>query len=314
MTESIRVFAPATVANLGPGFDILGMAVTEPGDTVTARRTDKAGVVISHIGGDGGQLSINPTQNTAGIAAEYVRQLVDSSAGIELEIEKGLPLASGLGSSAASAVAAAVAVNTLLGNTLEKIDLLPALLEAEAAVSGRHADNVAPSLLGGIVLITGTSAGDLHQLPVSENIFTNLHIALVTPNVAVATADARAVLPETVPFATMVSQTKAAAQLIHAVHMDDIKLLAQAMMQDQVIEPAREHLIPHFVAARNMALNQGALAAIISGAGPTICVLTESHSEAEQIGNEVREAYEIEGVGATCRIVRPSARGAYVVS
>lgn len=314
MTDSVRVFAPATVANLGPGFDILGMAVTEPGDIVTARRVEKVGVHIRHIEGDGGQLSINSKKNTAGIAAEYVRNLIDPIAGIELEITKGLPLASGLGSSAASAVAAAVAVNTLLGNKLEKIDLLPALLEAEEAVSGRHADNVAPCLLGGIVLVTGTSASDLHQLPISENIFTNLHIALVTPNVAVATADARAVLPEHVPFGTMVSQTKAAAQIIHAVHMDDIKLLAQAMMQDQVIEPAREHLIPHFTAARNMALNQGALAAIISGAGPTICILSGTKSEAKQIGDDVREAYEIEGIGATCRIVRPSARGAYVVS
>src|SRR5258707_1082543 len=156
MHHVVEVFAPATIANLGPGFDILGMAINEPYDVIRAERLETPGVVIHAIMGDGGRLPLEPENNTAGIAAHHVlEQLRIPNAGVSLTINKGLPLESGMGSSAASAVGAAVAVNALFGNSLRREELLPACIEAEAAVSGRHADNVAPGLLGGIVLITG---------------------------------------------------------------------------------------------------------------------------------------------------------------
>ncbi len=310
--DIVKVFAPATVANLGPGFDILGMAVTEPCDTVIALRIDRPGIVIDSIAGDEGRLPRDPEKNTAGIAADYVRRQIDSDAGVALEIVKGLPLASGLGSSAASAVAAAVAVNTLFGNPLADIELLPALLEAEAAVSGRHADNVAPALLGGIVLVTGTTAVDIHRLPLGPHL-SNLWLAMVTPAVAVPTAEARAVLPGTVPLKTVVHQTGAVARLLHAIHTDDVELFAHAMAKDEIVEPARRHLIPYFAEAREVARDHGALASIISGAGPTLCIPARTQSDAQAIGEVVVGFYHGNGVAATSRTVQISPVGARVV-
>src|SRR5688572_14711145 len=166
MPDTIEAFAPATMANLGVGFDILGLALREPGDIVRAERRDEPGVVIARIEGDGGKLTLDPRKNTAGIAAISVLASIGAPTGVALTLRKGLPLASGLGSSAASAVAAAVAVNALFGAPLRREQLLEAGLEGEAAVSGRHADNVAPCLFGGITLVTGLEATQIFPLPV----------------------------------------------------------------------------------------------------------------------------------------------------
>lgn len=302
-----RAFAPATVANLGPGFDILGMAVTGIGDTVTARFSQTPGISIRTITGDDGKLPLDATKNTAAIAAEVVRQHIRPDVGIELEIEKGLPLASGLGSSAASAAAGAVATNALFGNPLDQIDLLPACLEAEATVSGRHADNVGPALLGGIILVTGTTPDSLFRLPVPDG----LHFALVTPDVAVPTAQARAVLPKEVPFPKMVSQTKAVAQLIYGLYSANLELLVKAMAEDGIIEPARQHLIPHFALARDTALAYGAQACIISGAGPTLCIVAPTNELAETSGAAVQNVFISHGIKAIYRVAQVAGRGAY---
>ncbi|GIK63394.1 MAG: homoserine kinase [Chloroflexota bacterium] len=304
---SARAFAPATVANLGPGFDILGMAVTGIGDTVTAHLCDKPGTSVVKITGDGGKLSLDATRNTAAIAAEFVRQQIRPDLGIELEIEKGLPLASGLGSSAASAAAGAVATNALLGNPLSQLELLPACLEAEATVSGRHADNVGPALLGGIVLVTGITPDCLFPLPVPDG----LHFALVTPDVAVPTAQARAVLPKEVPFSKMVSQTRAVAELMYGLYSGNLDLLVNAMAEDSIIEPARQHLIPHFAMARDTALAYGAKACIISGAGPTLCIVAPTADLAEKSGAAVQEVFVSHGIGAIYRVAQVATRGAY---
>src|SRR5450631_578215 len=212
--HAVEVFAPATIANLGIGFDILGLALAEPYDTIYAERSDDPGITIESITGDGGKLPLDPSKNTAGIAASYVLdQLMIQSHGVKLRIHKGLPLESGMGSSAASAAGAAVAVNALFGNLLRREELLLACVEAEASVSGRHADNVAPALLGGIVLITGLTPDEIYKLPVPEN----LVLALVTPQVAVATAAARAALPKTIPLATFVEQSAFVALLVSAI-------------------------------------------------------------------------------------------------
>lgn len=308
--SEVKVFAPATVANLGPGFDILGLAVTDVGDTVTVRKIDMPQTVISAV--HGADLPLDPQKNTAGIAADYVRRQIAPEMGVDLILDKGLPLASGLGSSAASAVAAAFAVNALFGAPLKTIELLPALLEAEAAVSGRHLDNVAPALLGGIVLVTGIEPKDVYQLPIGKRIF-DLSLVLVTPNVAVPTASARAVLPQNITLKTSIEQTKAVACLMRAIYEDDVMALAGAMMQDQIVEPAREHLIPHFSEARRVALEHGALAAIISGAGPTVCMLATDEQIGERVGDAVQVIYDQNGIGAVCRVVKPAAQGARVL-
>ena len=221
---SISVYAPATVANLGVGFDILGLALDAPGDRVTVECADSPGVELVAITGDGGKLTCEPARNTACVAARETLQAIRPGAGIRLWLHKGLPLASGLGSSAASAVAAAVAVNELFGGPLTPFEVLRACVEAEAAVSGRHADNVAPALLGGIVLVTGWDLDAIYRLPVPDN----LYLALVTPAVAVPTLAARAVLPENVPLRTMVHHTGSVAALIHALHTGDCRCWSRA--------------------------------------------------------------------------------------
>ncbi|MBN1201362.1 MAG: homoserine kinase [Anaerolineae bacterium] len=306
----VCVYAPATVANLGVGFDILGMALDSPGDRVTAEFSPAPGVELLSITGDEGRLSTDPDRNTAGIAARETLRALGVSTGVRLRLVKGLPLASGLGSSAASAVAAAVAVNELYGAPLAPGALLPACVEAEAAVSGRHADNVAPALFGGIVLVTARDASGIHRLPIPDN----MHLALVTPDVAVPTAQARAVLPESVPLRTLVAHTGAVAMLIHALYTNDLPLFAQAMQQDAVITPARAALIPGLGECKIAAHDCGALATIISGAGPTICALCCSSRTAEAVLKAFAQVYQALGIPCQTHSARPNPTGAAVES
>lgn len=310
MTESIRVFAPATVANLGPGFDIIGMAIEEPGDIVVASHYPQPGVFIRQIVGDGGELTTDALKNTAGIAAEFVRGRIAPNAGVELRIEKGLPLASGLGSSAASAVAAAVAVNALFGNPLSKYQLLPALLAAEASVSGQHLDNAAPSLFGGIVLANGTDAQDVHILPVGPRLGQRTCFVLATPHMKLPTSEARQALPDSISFAEMVEQTKGIATLIHAIHTDDVVLFARALMMDKIIFAARSCLIPHSQSVIDLAMEQGALAGVISGGGPTLLMLAPDTAIAERVTTAVSAFFGQTTMGVTMRTVRIAEKGA----
>src|SRR5215207_2626027 len=286
-----EAFAPATVANLGVGFDILGLALREPSDTVRAELRDEPGAAIISIEGDGGKLSYDPAKNTAAIAANHVLKTVNAANGVNLTLIKGLPLASGLGSSAASAVAAAVAVNAALGEPLSRAELLPASLEGEAAVSGYHADNVAPCLFGGITLVTGVEANQITRLPVPDG----LHLALVTPNVAVLTADARAVLPKKVSLETMVAQTAGVARLVDAIHRGDLEAMAAAMEADTVVEPARQHLMPRLREVRAAAKQAGALALVISGAGPTMCAVCDNKVTAALVAQTMQAIYDEAG-------------------
>lgn len=306
--DSVAVFAPATVANLGVGFDILGMALETPGDIVRATYREQPGAVLESITGDDGLLPRSAARNTACIAAQIVLERLNASGGVSLDLEKGLPLASGLGSSAASAVAATVAVNALYGAPLGLDDLLPACVEAEASVSGRHADNVAPALWGGIVLVMGADARAIYPLPVPD-----MHLAMVTPDVAVPTAHARAVLPARVSMHDMVRQTALVAALVHALHTGDLALLAQTAEQDPIVTPARANLIPGFDQARAAAREAGALATLISGSGPTLCALCTSAATAHAATSAFAATYERLGIGSRPFITRPSQRGARLI-
>jgi len=313
---SVTAYAPATVANFGPGFDILGLALDSPGDTVRAEFVATPGVSLLEISGDGGALPTDPARNTACVAAAEVLRAAEGlgrvviGQGIGLRLYKGLPLASGLGSSSASAVAAAVAANALLGGPLQRVELLPACVEAEAIVSGRHADNVAPALLGGIVLVTGITPADVFRLPAPEG----LHLAVVSPAVEVPTAQARAVLPGSVSLATMVHQTAQVSLLIHALYAGDIPLLARAVGGDQVIEPARAHLMPLLREAQAAASESGALTTIISGAGPTLCALCASAEAARAVAARLEDLYATAGIRALTQATRVSQAGARVLT
>lgn len=302
-------FAPATVANLGVGFDILGLCVREPGDTIIAEWVDEPGVVIAAIEGDDGKLTLDPKKNTAGVAALSVLKTVNASHGVRLTIKKGLPLASGLGSSAASAVAGAVAVNAILDNPLLPEALLPACLEGEAMVSGYHADNVAPCLFGGITLVYGLQADQIIRLPVPQG----LHLALVTPAVEVPTSEARAILPQTVSLKTMVAQTAGVARLVDAIYRGDLRALAAAMESDTVIEAARSFLMPMLAEVRIAAREAGALGLVISGAGPTLCAVCDDEATAQRVAVAMHEVYTLAGIESVARETEISQKGAYIL-
>jgi homoserine kinase len=302
---SVRVFAPASVGNVGPGFDVLGMAITGLGDTVEAAWARTPGVHIEEIMGDGGALPRDPDLNTAGIAAREALALAGERRGVALRILKGIP-GTGLGSSAASAVAGAFAANALLGCPLDAGGLLAAAVEAEAVVAGRHPDNAAPSLLGGAVVVLGLEPLRYARLSVDAS----LRLVFAIPAYGVETARARAVLPASVPRADAVGQASALAGLVLGLERGDGELLRAAMV-DRVAEPARIPLYPGYAPAREAALAAGAFGVAVSGAGPALLAIAPVEAAAA-VGRAVVAAYAREGVTAELRVAGVDGEGARV--
>jgi homoserine kinase len=290
-TSGVTAFAPATVANLGPGFDVLGLAISGVGDTVTVFVTEEPGVRIRAIHGDGGVLPVDPTKNTAGIAAAQTIERAGVDCGVELVINKGMPIGSGLGSSAASAAAAAFAVNVAVGAPLRRLELVEACVEAEAAVAGRHADNVAPAILGGLVLVRGVDPLDVVRLPVPDG----LYLAVVTPDFALPTKEARAALPVSVTLQQRTRNAADIATFVAACYSSDLPLIARSV-RDDIVTPARSALIPGADAAMDAALGAGALASSISGAGPSIFALCHSERIAAAAAWAMRAAFLAAGL------------------
>ncbi len=305
MTNAVTAFAPATVANLAAGFDVLGLALHGLGDTVTARLVPGHGVRVDAITGDGGQLPTDPALNTAAIAATHTLRRAGIDVGVALEVHKGLPIGSGLGSSAASAAAAAFAVNRLLGNPLRKGELVEPCMEAEAVVAGRHADNVAPALLGGLILVRGTEPLDLVRLPVPDG----LTMVVVTPAFALRTKDARDALPREVPLRALVGASANIAGLVAACFSGDLALLGRCLA-DEVVTPARARLIPGCEAVIGAALDAGALGSSISGAGPSVFALCRSLRSASECARAMQAAFAEAGLDATTLISPADCPGA----
>lgn len=306
----VAAFAPASVGNVGPGLDILGLAVEGPGDRVTAEWSDAPGITLLEPGHP--DLPREPERHTSALAARAVMDRIGSAAlrgrGIALSVTKGLPLSGGQGGSAASAVAGAVAVNTLLGAPLDDARLIDACLAAEETVAGRHADNIAPSLLGGIVLIRCMEPIDLVRLPVPEE----LYVTLVRPEQRMRTADARLVLPKEVSRSVALHQAAQVGAMVAALALEDYALLGRAI-DDRIAEPARAGLLPGFVEAKAAALAAGALGSSISGSGPTVFALARGRESADRVGAAMREAYVIRGQSAEVLVGRVDRVGARVV-
>lgn len=306
-----RAFAPATVANVISGFDIFGLAVEAPGDEVIAHYHEGPGVSISRITGDGGKLPRMSEANTASAAASALLESLGVRHGVALEIHKRMPLGSGLGSSAASAVAAAVAVNALLGEPLSRRELLPFALAGERVSCGgesAHADNVAPALLGGFVLIRGYDPLDVIPLPAPNRLW----VALAHPDLVVRTRDARAALPEMIPLRKAVAQWGNAAGLVAGLFLDDDALIARSL-RDVIVEPARAPLIPGYTEVRQAALDAGALGCGISGAAPSMFALTTSHATAEAAGKAMGAAFQCAELNATVYVSPINREGARVL-
>ncbi|MEZ4451200.1 MAG: homoserine kinase [Nannocystaceae bacterium] len=268
----IEAFAPATISNLGPGFDCLGLAIRGAGDRVRVRVASEPGVRILGITGDGGKLPRESDRNTASAVLLRLLQRHAPSLGLEVEIDKGLPLGSGLGSSGASACAALVAADAALGLGLGHDQLVDFAREGERLACGSaHPDNVAPCIVGGVVLIPSLEPLRLVSLPIPDDLW----IAVYTPGCSVPTAEARAVLPAKVELQAAVRHAARLGLLVHAFHTGDRRALGEAIVDD-LVEPARAGLIPGYLDAKVGAIEAGALACSISGAGPTTFALAES--------------------------------------
>jgi len=301
-------FAPATVGNVGVGFDILGHAFGVIGDRVRAERSEAPGVRIRAITGVTEPLPLEPARNTAGQAVLSLLAQSPVPFGIELTIEKGIPLGSGLGGSAASAVAAAVAANALLDAPLRAEELLPHAIGGEAVASGaRHADNVAPALLGGLVLTVGIDHPRVRQIPVPPAI----RCVLLHPHMFLSTRDARGVLNRLVELSDVVWQTAHLAGFLAGCYANDLALLREAF-EDVLIEPQRAKLIPGFPAAKRAARGAGALGCSISGAGPSVFAWCEEGTAAA-VRDAMLGAFQGEGLACDHWIAPIGGDGARIV-
>lgn len=303
--ETLTAYAPGSASNLGPGFDCLGVAFTGLGDSVTAVRRGPPGVRVTAVSDP--RIPTEASRNTASIAAGAVLARAGSDAGLELSIKKGLPLSGGMGGSAASAVAGAVAANALLEAGLGEDDLLEAALVAEAAVAGRHADNIAPSLLGGAVLVLGLDPKRFARVQVHPG----LALVLVSPAYQVETAKARAVLPAAVGRADAVAQAASLAGLVLGLERGDPELV-RSCMADRIAEPARAALYPGYLDARKAALAAGALGVAVSGAGPTVLAIV-FEAAAGAVAAAFEQAYRGLGIEARAHPARVDYEGARIV-
>ena len=301
-------FAPASVGNVAIGFDILGFSVDALGDRATVIRSDSPGVVISRATGVVSDIPREPEKNTAGRALMAMLEDLDTGFGIELHLDKGIPLGSGLGGSAASAVAAVVAANALLSEPLSKIELLKFAMQGEAVSSGSlHVDNIAPSLFGGLVLTVGIDQPRVKQVPVPAGI----RAVLAHPHMFMSTRDARGILKGSVEMSDFVWQTANLAGFISGCYTDAPDMI-RASFEDVVIQPQRQQLIPGFDSVRNAALAAGALGCSISGAGPTV-VAWRLEAEAEAVRRDMLAQFVRAGIDADTWIVPIEPVGARVL-
>jgi homoserine kinase len=286
-TSALTVFAPATVANVASGFDVLGFALQNPGDSVRLEVTDRKEVRVVTISGDNGRLPREAEKNTAAVAAASFLRKVGFPFGLDIALTKQMPLSSGLGSSAASAVAAVFGANLLAGSPLSRRELLGFTLEAEQVACGAaHADNVAPALLGGFVLIRSYAPLDIVKLPVPPG----LAAAVVHPHTEIKTEDARRILKKDLRLTDAVRQWGNLAALVAALYEQDLSLLGRSL-QDVVAEPRRALLIPGFSLVKEAALGAGALGCSISGSGPSVFSLCASLEKAEQVGRAMQAGF-----------------------
>lgn len=301
--ERATAYAPGSVGNVGPGLDILGLALHGAGDEVLIAWRDEPGLAITDAGHR--DIPTDPAKNTAAIAAAAVFARLGIARGATLAVRKGLPLSGGQGGSAASAVAGAVAANHLADGRLDAEMLLECALEAEGTVAGRHADNLAPSLLGGLVLVRSIAPMDVIRLPVPAA----LRVVLIHPDQRLRTRDARAVLPAEVPRQVALDQAANVAAMVAGACLGDLALLGRGV-DDRIAEPARAALLPGFLAAKAAAIHAGALGCSISGAGPTAFALTDGDAAAERVAEAMTAAYAAANMPTTRRIATVDLEGA----
>jgi homoserine kinase len=308
--NSVKVFSPASIGNIGPGFDVLGLAIDGLGDTVEAREISGNEVVIENIFNADHYISNDPNKNTAGIAAKETLRALGIKNGVGLILTKGMPSGSGLGSSAASAAAGAYAVNKLFNGGLSEDELILAAMKGEAYVSGGYfADNVAPSILGGATLTQSIDPLKVSKLGTIDELI----LVLIIPNIQILTKDSRDVIPNKIDKRNFITNMANTASITAAFCKNDYALLKDNLI-DVIIEPARTKLIPGFADIKSAAVKAGADGCTISGSGPTIFSISNSHQRAKKIKCEMEKEFLNHGVECTGFITTPSKVGSREVT
>ncbi|MFD2823455.1 homoserine kinase [Lacinutrix iliipiscaria] len=297
--KDIKIFSPATVANVSCGFDVLGFCLDTVGDEMLIRKTENKGIFITKI--EGYDLPLKTEDNVAGVSALALYEDAKPNCGFEIEIYKKIKPGSGIGSSSASASGAVYAINELLGKPYNKTQLTRFAMKGEALASGsEHADNIAPALFGGFTLVKSTTPLDILQLPTPSE----LYATIIHPQIEVKTSEARAILPNHIPLKDAITQWSNVGSLVHALHINDYELLGKTL-NDVIVEPYRSQLIPSFDAVKKAAISIGALGCGISGSGPSIFALSKGQKMATRVENTIHDVYSKTGIDFytfTCKI------------
>ncbi|AOW19848.1 homoserine kinase [Urechidicola croceus] len=305
--NEIKIFSPATVANVSCGFDVLGFCLDNVGDEMVIKKTTEKGVKITKI--VGANLPFETQNNVAGVAALAILDAANADFGVEIEIYKNIKPGSGIGSSSASASGTVFAINELLGKPFNKQQLTLFGMKGEAVASGtEHADNVAPGIFGGFTLVKETTPLKVVQLPTPSE----LYATIIHPQIEIKTSEARAILPKDIPLSKAVKQWANVGSLVSALHTSDYDLIADSL-NDLIVEPYRSQLIPHFDEVKAAMMNSGALGGGISGSGPSIFSLSKGKETADKVADAIREVYSKTDIEFDIHVSKINAQGIKIV-
>ena len=306
--EEIRIFVPATIANVSCGFDVLGLCLEAVGDEMIIKKTAKKGITISKIIGQ--KLPLNPTENVAGVAGLALLEKVDIDFGFDIEIIKNIKPGSGIGSSAASAAGAVFGINEILGKPFSLKSLIPFAMEGEKLASGTaHADNVAPALLGGFTLVRSYEPLEVIKIHTPKE----LYATVIHPQIEIKTKDSRAVVKKQISLQTAVTQLGNLGGLISGLYTEDYELISNSL-HDELVEPYRSILIPEFNAIKKTCIENGALGSGISGSGPSIFALSKGIENAEKVANSMKEVYNKTGIDFDIHVSKINEKGIKILA
>ncbi|MBU3823115.1 homoserine kinase [Flavobacteriaceae bacterium XHP0103] len=305
--NEIKIFSPATVANVSCGFDVLGFCLDSVGDTMVIRKTDKKGIFITKV--EGFDLPYEAELNVAGVSALAMYNALDLDFGFEIEINKKIKPGSGIGSSAASAVGSVFGMNELLGRPFNKTELTAFAIKGEAMASkSEHADNLAPALFGGFTLVKSLSPLQILEIPTPSN----LYATIIHPQIEIKTSEARAILPKEVALTDAITQWANFGSLIHSLHTSDYELI-KSSLSDVIVEPHRSKLIPHYQDVKNATIEAGALGAGISGSGPSIFSLSNSLEISKNVKDAMKKIYSNTGIDFDIHVSKINTEGIKVL-
>jgi homoserine kinase len=306
--NEIKIFSPATVANVACGFDVLGFCLDNVGDEMIVRKTAKRGIYITKI--EGFDLPFEADKNVAGVSALALIEDAKPDFGFEIEIYKHIKPGSGIGSSAASAAGSVFAINELLGRPYNKTQLTYFAMKGEALASKcEHADNLAPAIFGGFTLVKSINPLEILQIPTPNDLFATI----IHPQIEVKTSEARAILPKEIPLQHAITQWANVGSLVHALHINDYKLISKSL-HDVIIEPYRSKLIPYFHEVKNASLNAGALGCGISGSGPSIFSLSKGIETSKNVEVAIKNIYKNTSIEFDTFVCKINTQGMKILS